>query len=348
MRWRGRERPAPPEVVVAAYTRSVDDGLPPTDDAAAPRFPGSGSRGGTPSDPRREDSLTVRRKASGRGGRQPIDPLLGGSHPAAPRQGKQRLQPPVDPFGGEPLSILDDPSLDLPSAPRTQQARADAPRQAEDLDALLDRGPVTLPAIVPAAPPDTPDDDAGGPPTLPSLPPVAAAAPTPWAPSVRAQALAAANANTSALAGPRHARVRRVTRVVRHVDTWSVFKVALVFNLFLYVVTLTAGVLLWQVAQNTGTVDNIERFFENFGWERFELHGGEIFHQSWVAGLFLVVGFTGFAVLMATLFNLITDLVGGIRVSVLEEEVVARDDTSGSARPVSGAVRRWQQLFHRG
>ena len=63
MRWRGRERPAPPEVVVAAYTRSVDDGLPPTDDAAAPRFPGSGSRGGTPSDPRREDSLTVRRKA---------------------------------------------------------------------------------------------------------------------------------------------------------------------------------------------------------------------------------------------------------------------------------------------
>ena len=124
----------------------------------------------------------------------------------------------------------------------------------------------------------------------------------------------------------RRPRVRRVTRVVRHVDTWSVFKVAVVFNLFLYGVCLTAGVLLWQVAQNTGTVDNIERFFESFGWEQFQLNGGEIFHNAWIAGLFVVVGLTGLAVLMATLFNLITDLVGGIRVSVLEEEVVAREE----------------------
>ena len=126
---------------------------------------------------------------------------------------------------------------------------------------------------------------------------------------------------------PRRApRVRRVTRVVRHVDSWSIFKVALVFNLFLYGVCLTAGVLLWQVAQNTGTIDNVERFFESFGWEKFELKGGELYHNAWIAGLFVVVGLTGLAVLMATLFNLITDLVGGIRVTVLEEEVVARED----------------------
>jgi hypothetical protein len=85
-------------------------------------------------------------------------------------------------------------------------------------------------------------------------------------------------------------------------------------------------VLLWQVAQNTGTVDNVERFFESFGWERFEFKGGELYHNAWIAGLFVVVGLTGLAVLMATLFNLITDLVGGIRVTVLEEEVVARED----------------------
>jgi len=123
----------------------------------------------------------------------------------------------------------------------------------------------------------------------------------------------------------RRPRVRRVTRVIRHVDTWSVFKVALVFSLFLYAVCLTAGVLLWQVAQNTGTVDNIERFFETFGWETFDLKGGELYHNAWVGGLFLAVGLTGLLVLAATVFNLITDLVGGIRVSVLEEEVVERD-----------------------
>jgi hypothetical protein len=103
-----------------------------------------------------------------------------------------------------------------------------------------------------------------------------------------------------------------------------VFKVALVFNVFFYAVALIAGVLLWQVAYATGTIDNVEKFFEGFGWETFDFNGGQIFHNAWIAGLFVAVGLTGLAVLLATLFNLITDLVGGIRLSVLEEEVQAR------------------------
>jgi hypothetical protein len=122
----------------------------------------------------------------------------------------------------------------------------------------------------------------------------------------------------------RRPRVRKVTRVVRHVDPWSVFKVAIVFNLVLYVVLLTAGVLLWNVAYATGTVDNLERFFESFGWSEFEFDGGAIYHSAWIAGLFGVIGLTGVCVLAATLFNLITDLVGGVRLTVLEEEVVER------------------------
>lgn len=120
----------------------------------------------------------------------------------------------------------------------------------------------------------------------------------------------------------RRPRVRRVTRVVRHVDPWSVFKIAAVASLVLYLVVLTAGVLLWNVAYATGTIDNVERFLESFGWSTFEFNGGEIYHNAWIGGLFVAVGLTGFAVLLATLFNLITDLVGGMRFTVLEEEVV--------------------------
>ncbi len=120
----------------------------------------------------------------------------------------------------------------------------------------------------------------------------------------------------------RKPRVRRVTRVVRHVDPWSVFKIAAVANVVLYLIMLTAGVLLWNVAYATGTVDNVERFFESFGWSSFEFNGGEIYHNAWIGGLFAVIGLTGLAVLLATLFNLITDLVGGMRFTVLEEEVV--------------------------
>jgi hypothetical protein len=127
-------------------------------------------------------------------------------------------------------------------------------------------------------------------------------------------------------------RVRRVTRVVRHIDPWSVFKVALVFNTILFLTCLTSGVLLWNVANATGTVDNVENFFEQFGWSSFEFNGGELYHNAWIAGLFVAIGLTGFAVLLATLFNLITDLVGGVRVSVLEEEVIARSSTTIKSR----------------
>jgi hypothetical protein len=132
-------------------------------------------------------------------------------------------------------------------------------------------------------------------------------------------------------------RIRRVTRVVRHVDTWSVFKVALVFSVFFYAVAMVAGVLLWQVAYATGTIDNVEKFFEGFGWESFDFNGGQIFHNAWIAGLFVAVGLTGLAVLLATLFNLITDLVGGVRFSVLEEEVRTRAER-GTAPVVYEAV----------
>lgn len=124
----------------------------------------------------------------------------------------------------------------------------------------------------------------------------------------------------------RRPRVRRVTRVLRHVDPWSVFKVSAIFSLATYVTVLTSGVLLWRVADSTGTVANVERWFTQFGWETFELKGDEIFSAAWTIGLFLAVAATGFAVLSATLFNLVSDVVGGVRVSVLEEEVVERTD----------------------
>ena len=48
-------------------------------------------------------------------------------------------------------------------------------------------------------------------------------------------------------------------------------------------------------------------------------------------GLILVIAGTGLNVLLAVLFNLISDLVGGVRITVIEEE---------SARPMSVADPR--------
>ena len=117
-------------------------------------------------------------------------------------------------------------------------------------------------------------------------------------------------------------RVRRVTRVIREIDPWSAFKVGLAFHLVVYFTVLIASVLLWSVASATGTIDNIERFLMSFGWESFQFHGWTLLLNEILLGLLLVAMLTIVWVLGATMFNLITDLVGGIRVSVLEEEVL--------------------------
>lgn len=208
-------------------------------------------------------------------------------------------------------------------------ADADAAVGPAAADAAVETEPYVLPEIVPATV-DVPE-----PPNLPvaetMAPTVVAPAPatapvTSWTDHV---APIPANAQGAPLRAPgRRPRVRRVTRVLRHIDPWSTFKVGLVFSLVAYVVFLTAGVLLWRVADETGTLTNVERWFTQFGWETFELKGGEIFHNAWIIGLFGVVATTGGLVLLATLFNLVSDIVGGVRLTVLEEEVVERTVSS--------------------
>jgi len=116
--------------------------------------------------------------------------------------------------------------------------------------------------------------------------------------------------------------MRRVVRVVRDIDAWSVFKVGLVFHLVLYVIALIATALVWSVANQTGTIDNVENFFESFGWETFSFDGSELFSNFAAFGLLAALFGTALWVVGAVMFNLITELVGGVRVSVLEEEVV--------------------------
>jgi hypothetical protein len=139
-------------------------------------------------------------------------------------------------------------------------------------------------------------------------------------------------------------RVRKVTRVVRSVDAWSVFKVALIFFVAMGVVIVTAGVLLWNLAQSTGTLDNVEGFFrEAFNYDTFKLDSGVLFHALLTLTALFVVAGTGLAVVMAVLFNLIADLTGGIRVTVLEREVIARDDVrlaKRKPRPPTSRARR--------
>ncbi|MDG2111931.1 MAG: DUF3566 domain-containing protein, partial [Actinomycetota bacterium] len=105
----------------------------------------------------------------------------------------------------------------------------------------------------------------------------------------------------------------------------SVFKVSSLLYVCLYIAAMIAGVLLWSAAVNSGVIDNIESFVEEVGsYQVWQLDGEEIFRRTSVIGIVLMVAGVAFNVLMAIVFNLISDLVGGVRVTILEEDNAPR------------------------
>jgi len=63
---------------------------------------------------------------------------------------------------------------------------------------------------------------------------------------------------------------------------------------------------------------------ELFALESFELDSAQIFRIFVLGGLVLVVGGIGVTVVLVVLFNLISDLTGGIRFTMIEEETAVR------------------------
>ena len=114
---------------------------------------------------------------------------------------------------------------------------------------------------------------------------------------------------------------RKVRRLVRHVDPWSVLKLSLLLALCMWVVALIASVIIWSVANNTGALASLERFFqENLRLTDFELTGDVLFRQFGLISALGALGFAASMVIISLVFNLVSDIIGGVWVSVIEEE----------------------------
>lgn len=175
-------------------------------------------------------------------------------------------------------------------------------------------------AVVPTVqrPPDSEPDAGVGHPAL-DVPQSTATAATD-VPGVGVTAVSALPERVSWLQR-RRMRARRVRRTIRHIDPWSVFKISILLYACLYVATMAAGVLLWNAAVGSGIIDRFEGFMQDLGFETWELVGDEIFHGASIIGLVLVAAGSALNVVMAILFNLISDLTGGVRVTVIEEDL---------------------------
>ncbi len=100
-------------------------------------------------------------------------------------------------------------------------------------------------------------------------------------------------------------------------------KIAAVFAACGYVVAMISGYLLWRAADRVGTISGIEGFLQDSGsYDSFQIIGSVVFRVAAIALLVLAVVVVAVVVLGAVLFNLISDLTGGIRMTVIDEDLI--------------------------
>ena len=119
---------------------------------------------------------------------------------------------------------------------------------------------------------------------------------------------------------------------LRKLDAWTVLKLSLVYYLALFVVILIAGTLLWLGAEAAGVVGNIENFMVDIGFEDFRFLPSKLLGGVALGGLVLVVAGTFANVLMTALFNLMSDVVGGLRLTLQEDPDLPQPPDEGKTR----------------
>ena len=118
---------------------------------------------------------------------------------------------------------------------------------------------------------------------------------------------------------PSPARSRKARVVLRKVEPWSVFKISFFFYLCVMVVILGAMMILYAILGAIGALDSLTRLIRDlFADQSFEIHGGWLFSRGLAIGLALVVLWTLINVFIVFLYNLLSDVVGGIEVTLSE------------------------------
>lgn len=117
-------------------------------------------------------------------------------------------------------------------------------------------------------------------------------------------------------------RGRRVKRVIRRIELWSVLKLAIVLYTCMYLAILLTMAVLWGLAYSTGQIENIETFMGEVGLGNYRFYGDRMFKAVAAIGAVLVLAGTVLTVLWAALVNIISEITGGIRVVVIEEEPI--------------------------
>ena len=126
--------------------------------------------------------------------------------------------------------------------------------------------------------------------------------------------------------------VRRVRRIIRRFDPWTVLKVSLIFNAIATMVFILGFWVLWSLILQRGIPELLVSQLDGVNID-FEFQGDVYFRIVVFIAIVGGAGLTAAMTLGAIVYNLIADLVGGVEVTVLEETYQTRAVAGASEVP---------------
>jgi hypothetical protein len=115
----------------------------------------------------------------------------------------------------------------------------------------------------------------------------------------------------------------RATIQIRKIDPWSTLKIALVIAVSLFFVWMVAVGLLYAVLDGMGVWDRLNSAFTEIVNESGDgglVSAGQVFGYAAVIGVINVVLFTALTTIGAFIYNLSSDLVGGVEVTLADRD----------------------------
>ena len=164
--------------------------------------------------------------------------------------------------------------------------------------------------------------------TQTAAPPVTGAQPAAGAQSATGASPAAQAADGAAKAssgkaprGPRRARLQ-----LRHIDTFSALKISLVLSIAMFFIWMVAVGLLYGILSGLGVFETLNDLFGQLGSASGGDGGSEVITPGIVFGGAAVIGainivlMTALCTVAAFIYNMCSDLVGGLEVTLSERD----------------------------
>ena len=131
------------------------------------------------------------------------------------------------------------------------------------------------------------------------------------------------------------AEVRRVRRIIRKIDAWTVFKVSSIFWAVAALGLVLGLIMFWSVIQAAGIPDRLTDFLVTITLveEGSDPFGDDeaFFRLALFGSIAWAILGCGLTTLSAVMYNLISDVVGGVEIVVLEETLSPTPATPAGA-----------------